>query len=431
MRLSRRRVLVGAGACVALPALEAFGAPLGPARLITVFSPNGTVVDDWNAAPSAGAALPPVLEPLEPFAGALTQVVDLDMVAAMRSPGSGHQNGIVALWTGWPGEASTLFQRIGWALGPSVDQVAAPVLGRGARLPSLELGVQVFGSGIFDRMVYRAAGQPLPPLTSPREVFERLFGADVANTPEAQRRRARRQSVLDAVLGEYAALSREVSATDRRRLDAHATAIRELELQLDTVNHPGPGCVVPHSPTEPSLTQPTSYPELLRLQRELLVLALACDVTRVASLQLSCAASPVVFSWLGHARDHHELSHRFGERGVREELFGITRWYASQLAALLGALAATPDVGGGTLLDRTLVVWGNEMGAGDHHDYASTPFVVAGGRRLGFRHAPRFDARHAPHNRLLGTCLTALGVKVSGFGDLTIDSAPFTPLLVG
>lgn len=423
-RLSRRTLLRGAGAAVALPLLDAMQAraqAAPPKRLVLVFSPNGTVYERWAPTPTPGGfTLSHVLAPLAPFQPKLNVLGHVDLTSAFDGPGDGHQKGIGHLWTGVDLQPGTLFTTVDWAGGPSVDQRVADAIGQGTRLRSLELGVQVPRARVYDRMVYRAAGQPLPPVLDPRVTFDVLFGD--GDPLLAAQRRARRKSVLDAVLGEYGALASTLGAGDRRRLDAHATAVREVERRLDALGQPGPACARPAAPTPPSLTANGSYPELSRLQLELLALALVCDVTRVASLQWSSASSAVVFDWLGHTVDHHELSHRADDDvDAADALAAIHRWYAEQLAFLLSRLDAAQEAGG-SVLDHSLVLWGNELGRGNVHGHVSVPFVTAGAAGGAVRTGQSLDAQHAPHNQLLLATLRAFGVADATFGEPALGS---------
>lgn len=419
-RLSRRTVLRGAGAAIALPflsAMEARAQAATPRRLVLVFTPNGTLYDRW--APTAGAGgftLSRVLSPLEPFKSKLTVLGHVDVASASHGPGDDHQKGIAHLWTGVDLQDGILFGTVDWSTGQSVDQRLADALGQQARLRSLELGVEVARARVYDRTIYRAAGQPLPPLLDPAVVFDTLFGD--ADPVEAAKRRARRKSVLDAVLGEYASLEAKLGPGDRRRLDAHATTIRELEKSLVAVANPGPACVRPATrPSPPPLTANASYPELGRLQTELLALALACDVTRIASLQWSGASSNVVHSWVGATVDHHELSHRSDADGAAlDTIEAIDRWYAEQFAALLAKLDAAQE-GSGSVLDNSLVIWGNELGRGNVHSHVSVPFVLAGSAGGAVKTNQFLDANHAPHNGLLLAALRAFGVMDATFGN--------------
>jgi hypothetical protein len=230
-------VLRGAGVALALPALEAFAQPVQPRRFVTVFSPNGTVFDAWApTATTTGWALSPILSPLAAVQSKLLVPLRVDLATAVTGPGDGHQRGIGHLWTARALSSAGLFGSVGWATGPSIDQVVAASLGASTAMRSLELGVMVREATILSRMVYSPAGLPLAPESDPRAVFDRLFGD--ADPLAAARRRRNRKSVLDAVLAELSAVSSVVSSADRQVLDAHAETIRDVERRLEAVVSP-------------------------------------------------------------------------------------------------------------------------------------------------------------------------------------------------
>ncbi len=413
MNLSRRTLLrATTGAAFALPWLEALGQAATPKRLVLMFSPNGTVYPRWaSTQTAAGLQLSPILAPLEPHKSKLLVLGNLDVKSAEHGPGDGHGKGIGHLWTGtemWGADAPG---SVWWAGGPSIDQVAADTIGLTTRLKSVELGVQVQASKVWDRMSYRASAQPLPPELNPRVAFDRLFGP-IDNDPVASaRRRARRKSVLDGALAEMKAMQPKVSGSDRARLDAHFTALRDLERRIDASALPTASCQRPLM-----LFEPTTFEELGQAQMDLVAMALACDLTRVASLQYSSATSMVVFGWLGCTEDHHELSHRpDSDAAARAQLEKIHHWYVKQFAYLVERLETLG------MLDHTTVVWGNELGKGNNHSHTQVPFVVAGGS-LG---TGRFvDCKGAAHNDLLVSVLNSVGVPATTFGNPAYCNGP-------
>lgn len=417
---SRRTVLRGAfGAVLGLPWLEALAqTATPPKRLVLTFSPNGTVYESWLPTQDAsGLTLSTVLAPLEPVKSKLLVVGHVDMKSAQFGPGDGHGRGIAHLWTGTEMWGSPIAGSVWWAGGPSVDQVAADTLGLSTPFRSLELAVQPQGARVWDRMCYRGSAQPLPPLTDPAAVYAQLFSQD-ADPQLAALRRARRRSVLDFVGGELKRLSSTVSAADRVRLDAHATSVREVERRLDGVAQPLPSCQKPGAPAPVESTDPAQFSNLIRTQMDLLVLALTCDLTRVASLQLSSSTSAVLFSWLGVGVEHHELSHRpDADTLAKDQLTAIHRWYAEQMRYLLQKLDAVPERDGQTLLDHCLVAWGNELGRGNVHSHTDVPFVLAGGAGGAVRTGRLLDAQHRAHNDLMVSMLTAVGVNATSFGN--------------
>jgi len=346
--IPRRTFLRGAGAtAVALPLLEAMhprsarAAAAAPKRFVVMFSPNGTIHPNWVPTGTETAfTLSPILAPLGPHQADL---VVIDGLYQQGAGGDGHQTGIGGMLTGQglnpgPFQGGANSGTSGWAAGISVDQQIAATIGGSTKLRSLELGVAVLRADNWSRMVYAGSNQPLPPEPSPLGAYTRLFGASSASPAELVRIRARRRSVLDAVLGQFNAVSTRVGAADRARLDAHATSIRTIETRLDAQAIAGTSCRDPGVPALPAgdVTANDNFPAIGTLQMDLLAMALACDLTRVASLQWSQAVSQVRFTWLGIRDSHHELSHLSDDdTAAVDKLTRINTWYATQMAALM------------------------------------------------------------------------------------------------
>lgn len=430
MKLSRRTLLRStAGAAIALPWLEAFGQTAPPRRLVLFFSANGTVYDRW--APTQGAnglQLSPILAPLEAVKSKLLVLGNVDVKSAEFGAGDGHGKGIGHLWTGTEMWSSPGGGSVWWAGGPSVDQVAAAKIGQTTPLQSLELGVQVQAARVWDRMSYRAAAQALPPELDPRAAFDRLFASFAGDPLAALKRRARRKSVLDGVQAELKVLQPKVSGEDRLRLDSHLNAVRELETRIDASSIPASSCLQPTRPDALILHDPAAFEQIGRAQMDLLAMGLACDLTRVASLQYSSSTSAVVFRWLGATVDHHELSHRAdSDLPAQDTLTAIHRWYVQQFGYLVGRMDSLAE-GAGSLLDNSLVVWGNELGKGNLHSHTQVPFVLAGRAGGALRTGRFIDTAHAPHNNLLVSCLNAVGVPATTFGNPDYCTGPLVGL---
>lgn len=427
-KLSRRTVLRGAfGAAIALPLLEAFGgssaqaANAAPKRFIVMFSPNGTVQNAWT--PDGGETdftLSPILSPLSDHRDDLLIVQGLEQRGAN---GDAHQIGMSGMLTGAP-LGSGPFAGVGappagWALGPSVDQVIAETLSDTGQRRSLELGVQVGNADNWGRMCYRGPNQPLPPESDPMAVYTRVF-SDLHTDPELlARMRARQSSILDGVSAQYARMASQVSVADRARLDAHLTSVRELEQRLtSTAPARGPSCADPQvSPL--AHEENDSYPAVGALQIDLLVMAIVCDLTRVASLQWSRSVSQTRFTWLQIGEGHHDLSHRGDdELDAQEALVRINTWYAAQFATLISKLKEHQDVDGKPLLYSSLLLWCNELGTGNIHSRKNAPYVLAGSAGGSVRPGRllRFTGDRA-HNDLLIAICNAMGASVETFGN--------------
>jgi hypothetical protein len=168
----------------------------------------------------------------------------------------------------------------------------------------------------------------------------------------------------------------------------------------------------------PPFMDPLHYEATGKLQMDLIVAALQCDLTRVASLQYSHSVSQHVFTNLGLGQAHHDLSHEGdSNESAQEQLTLINRFYAEQMAYLVRRLAETPE-GDGSLLDSTVVVWVNELGKGNSHSRDEVPYVLAGSCGGYFR-TGRFERflQSTPHNDFLVTLQRAMGLPVERFGD--------------
>jgi len=441
--LSRRTFLRGAGgAAIALPWLEAMRprraqAATSPVkRFIVMFSADGTIPSAWTPTPGASETdftLSPILAPLEAHKADVVVVSGLEQKGG---GGDGHQTGMGGMLTGQMLNSGPFAgvgaAPAGWPMGPSVDQRIAEGLAVPTQLRSLELGVQVGAADNWGRMIYRAANQPLPPDDDPAGVYARVF-SDLHTDPAILARlRRRRQSILDGVGAQFTRTSARLGNADRQRLDAHLTAVREIETRLTTdlvVNNPS--C---HDPTitPVSAAANDAFPAVGALQMDLMVMALACDIARVASLQWSRSVSQTRFSWLNITEGHHDLSHRSDDDvAAVDKLTRINTWYAQQLAALVSRLKATPDGAGGTLFDNTLVLWCNELAKGNTHGRLGAPYVLAGsaGGALRTGRFLRYDGQGLPHNNMLVSILNAMGVPDRTFGKTEWCTGPLTGLL--
>ena len=431
-QIPRRTLLRGAaGAAIALPFLEAMlprraaAAPAATKRFIVMFSPNGTIADNWvpqrgRTSAESDFSLSPILAPLGPHQADLIIVEGLNQ---QGGGGDGHQNGIGGMLTGAPLNSGPFAgvgaPPAGWATGPSVDQRIAEGLAAPTQLRSLELGVQVGNADNWGRMCYRAANQPLVPMDEPAAVYASVF-SDLHTDPALLARlRKRRQSILDTVGGQYSSLAGRLGSADRQRLDQHLAAVREIETRLTS------DLVVTNAACQdPRLTQVQSqandsFPAVGALQMDLLTMALACDLTRVASLQWTRSVSEVQFTWLGIPEGHHDLSHRSdSDRAAVDKLTRINTWYASQLASLIERLKDTPDGLGGTLFDGSLLFWCNELAKGNTHSRLDAHYVLAGsaGGALRTGRYLNYDGQSLPHNNLLLSLVNAMGIPDTRFG---------------
>jgi hypothetical protein len=332
----------------------------------------------------------------------------------------------------------------GWASGISVDQRIADVIGATTPRRSLHYGVQSTAHGgteVRTVMSYRGSDEPVANETSPWAMYRAAFSELGADPAVLAQRRARRHSVLDLVGRQYESVGPRLSVSDRRKLDQHLTAIRDVETRLDNpAAELGGSCAVPVLGEEIAATDPASYPLVGRLHMDLLAMSLACDVTRVATLQWSASTNNRPYPFLSFDEgtgagpqpivgDEHILGHEPDSNVIAwAKLRVIRRWYMEQLAYLLGRLDAVPE-GDGTMLDNTVVVLGSEISAGNSHSHMDAPFLLAGSAGGHFATGRRIDfAGDVPHNDLLVSLLHAMGIPDATFGDPAFCRGPLAGL---
>jgi len=435
MKASRRQALQALGAAGLVPLLQAEGrAQAAPRRMIVFYTPNGTIGPEWRPrGTETGFTLGRILAPLEPHRSKLLVLGGVNMALADSGYGSHHTRGIGGLLTGRPilmgNFKSAGPPTAGWASGISLDQHIAktmPLAGT-TRFRSLELGVRVIDAEVRGRVSYLAANQPVPPMENPYDVFDRLFAGSrppmstPGGDPTPDRLRAERRSVIDFLKDELGSVRSAAGADDRPRLEAHLESVRDIERRLEPVGGTGTmpvsGCPAPAPPARMDVTANESMPALGKLQMDLLVNALACDQTRVATLQWTHAESTQSFPWIGVTGQHHVMSHAGdGDAAAQENLTRINIWYAEQLRYLLDRLAAA------RVLDDTVVLWANEVGKGNNHAHRDLPFLLAGSCGGRFKTGRFVDylaggGSGHPHNNLLVSLAQAMGLPDTTFGD--------------
>ncbi len=435
--LTRRAVLRGMGATLALPWLEAMGPQTGwaggatpaakaaPNRMAFLYVPNGKNMVDWTPK-SAGelGELPAILEPLAEHKKEFSILTGLtaDKARAHGDGGGDHARALGAFLTGaQPRKTDGTDIRAGI----SVDQVAASRLGSQTRLASLEMGTEAgamagncdsgYSCVYSSTMSWRSATQPLPKEVNPKLVFERLFAAGSAQ--DRARRDAQRKSVLDLVKSDFEELNGKLGRGDQRKLDEFATAVRDIELRIERAGR-FPEPKAPAGFAAPAGV-PDSFEAHIRLMCDLLVLAFQTDTTRVCTFVLANEGSNKPYPFINVAEGHHDLSHHGNDPAKKTKIAAINRFHTRQLAYLLGRLKSVKE-GDGTLLDHCMVAYGSGNSDGNAHNHDDLPVLLAGrgcgtlrqGRHLVFQ-------KETPLNNLWLAMLNRMDMRVQQLGDST------------
>jgi hypothetical protein len=431
---SRRAFLAGLGALAAspfIPILNASGQEkLFPKRLILFFTPHGTIKDAWTPTGSEKKfTLSPILKPLERHQSKIVVLSGINMQDV--GVGAPHTKGLPLIWTGSKLLDDGTFTRedgsggptFGWNSSASVDQVIAAQIGSETAYRSLEFGVRAGGSNPASRMIYTDAKVPLAPATDPWAQFDRLFvGRSDATTAE-------RRGAIDLVRAELTALSPRIAAAERFKIAAHLDAVRNVEKRLQAKSVL---CAGPMLSAKVDAGAIENTETVIEAQFDLIAASLACDLTRVASLQYCFGDNDgYPYPWLGITEGHHELTHAADDdQASWDKVKTIHTWYSEKFASLLDKLAAIPE-GDGTLLDNCLVVWGSELGKGNSHSFHSTPFVAAGGASGAFATGRYLEFNEMlDHNRLLVSMCQAMGLsQIDTFGNTDVGKGPLPGLL--
>jgi hypothetical protein len=426
VKISRRFFLGGAGAIVALPAMESLlgkssrAEPSVAKRILAYYVPCGIHMPAWTPSGGPDLVLSPTLSPLAKVKDKTLVVTGLrNDLAKPDGPGD-HASGTGAFLT-----CAHPFKTEGEGIanGISMDQVAAKELKKQTRIASLQLGTDGGGatgncdsgySCAYARNIsWASSTQPLAKTTSPQVVFDTLFaGFDPKATLAEQKKRQQYQkSVLDYAIGEASSLRNKLGAVDRAKLDEYLDGVREVEKQVTTPT------AICSQPERPSGDVP--FQDKAKLMADLMVLAMQCDSTRVISFMLGNAGDNRTFEWLGVSGGHHEISHHGGLEENFAKLKIIDKWEIEQLAYLAQKMDAITESNGLTLLDNSLVFFSSEIEDGDAHRHTNLPVVVlgtAGGAFKSNRHVVAKDQKLA---NLFTTMLNAVGVPTDKFGDGT------------
>jgi Protein of unknown function (DUF1552) len=461
-RLSRRMFLRSSatGAAFALPLLNDFHRPARAQtapfkRLIVIHTPNGTVDQAWKGSGSGTSfQLSEITATaMAPHKNDIVTISGLDMSAALDGPGGdAHGLGIGCMLTGTELLAGDQFKAgmggpgSGWPGGQSVDQYIAEKVGATTKFGSLDYSIKRAAGTIWTRMSYKKAGEPVTPYDDPQVAFDMVFGdvttAGGSDAAAVARRQALRKSILDDVIGEFTSLSGSLSGADKRKVEAHLAAVRDIESRLTIMTPtPGTGTCVPGTRPTISASQEvkrsadgmevmnaaadTDVPDRQIVWRKMLVAALACDLTRVSTFIMAPSRSDIFMKWLniaGAATSHHAYSHQDSSYTSTsgKALIQINQWYAQQIANIIADMKATPEGTGPTksMWDNTVLLWCNELGDGTSHSHTNVPVLLAGSAGGYIKTGQQLNVPGGtPYNSLLISLCNAMGLPDTTFGN--------------
>jgi hypothetical protein len=444
--LSRRTVLRGMGATLALPFLESMVPAQTPlaktaatpksrlACLEMVHGAAGSTVEGgeknyWSPA-KAGSdfEMGESLKPLQSLREYITIISHTDLAAANAAApvevGADHFRSSAVYLTA---AHAKMTEGADIQLATSIDQLYAQQFGQDTPIPSIQLSIEsTDGAGACDygyscvysdTICWASPTAPLPMTRDPRQAFESLFGDGGTSEQRAVRLREKR-SILDLVSRDVARLGKDIPATDRNRLASYLEDVREIERRIQRIEAYNSGSDSRELPTAP-LGVPDSFEEHVALMFDLQVLAFHAGITRVSAFKMSRDVCQRIYPESGVKTSFHSASHHGETSEKLAEFAKLNQYHVAKVAYFLEKLKNTPD-GDGNLLDHTLVLYGSPMGNSNVHNHLRVPIFLAGranGNVKGNLHVIAPD--RTPMANVLLTMLHKLGMPNEKIGDST------------
>jgi hypothetical protein len=427
--LNRRTMLRGmlgsAAVALALPPLEAMlnshgeafadGSGL-PRRFVTWFFGNGVRLAQFT--PKTQGVGYELTEELAPLVNVKEYCSVLSGFNNKAGYGRrGHHDGVAGCFSGHPfieidPQGAPYASKFG---GPSIDQVAASLIGGKTYLPSLQLGVSkrvTTGEGpTLEFLSHKGPDQPMPSERNPQAVYNKLFGSYIPPEDPSGKLRV---GMLDAVRDDVLRLKKRVGTLDQQRLDAHLESIYQIQKQIQAIP---PACSLPGEPGETNNDVDGKEPleEVSKAMADLIALAFVCDATRVVSFMQSGGVGGTIYHMTGAVSEEHGLSH---EEGGQELIHKAVVFNMGCFAYLLERLKATPE-GSGNVLDNSCILLGSDCAEGLTHACFDQPIIVAGGGGGALKH-PGVHYRSASGENttdILLSCLQTLDPSVGEAGS--------------
>jgi hypothetical protein len=424
-----------------------------PRRLLILMSPHGNLVEHWRPqVAGAGFNLEysgSMLGPLEPFKSKICILDGVDYKVLYEKATTGHDYGHATFLTGTaPAPRGSEV----YPTGPSIDQVIGQQLHGLCPRDTLSLGVyRVGGTLNANSMIYDASVNRVQSLIDPRAIYPLLFtgvvppgGGGPPPDPAASADSVRKLALVSYLNGEANRIKQRLAGPERQKLEQHLDALAAIERRLGgpkSGSSAGASC-------DPSLisggtinpTAIANIPDIVDLQFDIIAQTFACDLTRVISFQFLQGGDPTSMPWIGLSGDLHDgLAHSAGSPDADAKLVTMQRWYSQKIAELFARLDAIQDPQGGSVLDNTIVLWGNELGQPSMHSSINIPMLMAGGGAGAFQTGrwlkyststePRCSGVYgscpatdefrdqSAHNQVLTSIAQMFGMDVDHFGD--------------
>lgn len=437
--INRRAFLRGTGALISLPFLEAmipqraYAQSAMPKRLAVFCFPNGVHNECW--APTSygtGFAMPTNLAPLSPYRNRLILTRGL---GAHGLPQGSHMAAI-PYFIGEPIEGCRFQVRTKTAdmmISDHIRQTNAALLPLVMINPDTSgyskcdsHGQWTFESGMMNYLSWTGTTSAASQISNPQAIFDQLFSGGVNTNPQVDAllafRRSRGISVLDSVLSQATSLNAKLGADDRQKMDQYFTAIREVEKTIKASAIPTVQVPICNPGTRPG--SGLSFDQSTTVLMDLIVLAFACDKSRVATYVLDNEVSNRMMPWLGFNTGHHDLSHTSSNEGIPaaqkpDRFLAVTNWYANRMAYLLGKMQSYQE-GDRDLLYNSVIVYGSGMGpSGQDHDQRNIPVVIAGELGGTIRTGQALNCANTRMANLWVSIMQKFGINVSSYASST------------
>lgn len=430
--ISRRAMLRGAGAAVALPLLDAMVPAFATAattpspvrRLGVIYHPNGVIYDKWlPTGTGADFEFSPTLAGLKPFRDQLNVITGLfaDEAEANGDGGGDHSRASGCYLTG------VHIKKTDSAVenGVSMDQIAAKTFERDTQLSSLQMIADDnslvgdcdlgYSCAYSTTLSWLTPTLPLMAENNPRVLFERMFGAsDSTDSKVRAARLSEDKSLLDSVTDRVSQLQKKLGKGDNRKVDDYLTSLRDVERRIRKAEEQS-------SKELPDVAQPAGIPSVfedhVRLLYDLQLLAYQSDLTRVITFMYGREQTGRPYPQLGVPEPHHPLTHHQNNPAKMEKCTRIQRHHLMLFGEYLEKLQKTPD-GDGSLLDHTVLLFGGGISNSDRHTHGPLPTLLLGGKGMGIKGGRHLVyPEHTPMTNLQLTLLNKLGIPAEKLGD--------------